>query len=60
MIFGAILILLTLEAVRRTSGWVMPLVVTTFLVYALVGPRLPAPWTHTAATTWSGWWGTYT
>jgi TRAP transporter 4TM/12TM fusion protein len=46
MIFGAILILLTLEAARRTSGWVMPLVVTTFLVYALVGPRLPAPWTH--------------
>jgi TRAP-type uncharacterized transport system fused permease subunit len=59
MIFGAILILLTLEAVRRTSGWVMPLVVTTFLVYALVGPRLPAPWTHRGYA-WSSWWGTYT
>ncbi len=43
---GIALIVLVLDATRRTSGWVMPIVVVVFLVYALVGPWLPAPWTH--------------
>ena len=45
-IFGVILILLVLEAARRSSGWIMPIVVIVFLVYALIGPALPPPWTH--------------
>ena len=44
--FGIGLIVLVLEAMRRTTGWVMPIVTASFLVYALVGPYLPAPWTH--------------
>jgi TRAP transporter 4TM/12TM fusion protein len=44
--FGIILILLVLEATRRTSGWIMPAVVIAFLVYAMIGPELPKPWTH--------------
>jgi TRAP transporter 4TM/12TM fusion protein len=44
--FGIALIVLVLEATRRTSGWIMPIVVAAFLAYALVGPWLPAPWTH--------------
>ncbi len=44
--FGAGLILLVLEAMRRTTGWVMPVITTCFLLYALSGPFLPAPWTH--------------
>jgi TRAP transporter 4TM/12TM fusion protein len=44
--FGVALILLVLEAMRRTSGWVLTLVVVAFLAYAFVGPWLPAPWTH--------------
>jgi TRAP transporter 4TM/12TM fusion protein len=44
--FGVILILLVLEATRRSSGWIMPVVVVAFLVYAFIGPQLPAPWTH--------------
>ena len=44
--FGIILILLVLEATRRTSGLIMPVVVIVFLVYAMIGPDLPAPWTH--------------
>jgi len=44
--FGILLILLVLEATRRTSGWIMPGVVLAFLVYAFVGPMLPPPWTH--------------
>ena len=44
--FGVALVLLVLEAARRTTGWIMPLVVIGFIAYALTGPHLPAPWTH--------------
>lgn len=46
LFFGVSLILLVLEATRRTSGWILSLVVASFLVYAMVGPWLPPPWTH--------------
>jgi TRAP transporter 4TM/12TM fusion protein len=45
-LFGVILILLVLEATRRTTGWIMPAIVIAFIIYAFVGPQLPAPWTH--------------
>ncbi len=45
-VFGVILIALILEATRRTTGLIMPITVVLFLVYAYVGPHLPAPWTH--------------
>ncbi|MFO0255097.1 MAG: TRAP transporter permease [Betaproteobacteria bacterium] len=44
--FGWLLILLILEATRRSSGWIMVFVIGSFLVYAFIGPWLPAPWTH--------------
>jgi TRAP transporter 4TM/12TM fusion protein len=44
--FGLALIVLVLEAMRRTSGWIMPAICIGFLAYALFGPWLPAPWTH--------------
>jgi TRAP transporter 4TM/12TM fusion protein len=44
--FGIALMLLVVEATRRTSGWVMPIVIGTFVLYAFVGPWLPSPWTH--------------
>ena len=44
--FGIILILLVLEATRRTTGLIMPAIVIAFIVYAFVGPWLPTPWTH--------------
>ncbi len=43
---GVALMLLILEAVRRCSGWIMPFVVLLFLFYALIGSKLPPPWTH--------------
>jgi TRAP transporter 4TM/12TM fusion protein len=46
IVFGVTLIALILEAMRRTSGWIMPAVSLAFVAYALVGPWLPAPWTH--------------
>jgi len=45
-IFGVLFILLILEATRRSSGWIMPIVCVVFLIYAYVGPWIPAPWTH--------------
>src|SRR5699024_3223045 len=45
-VFGVALIFLVIEATRRTSGWVMPVVILGFITYAFVGPWLPAPWTH--------------
>jgi TRAP transporter 4TM/12TM fusion protein len=45
-LFGITLILLVLEATRRTTGLVMPGVVLAFIVYAFIGPILPNPWTH--------------
>jgi TRAP transporter 4TM/12TM fusion protein len=44
--FGIALIVLVMEAMRRTSGWVMPVVTAAFVAYALAGPWLPPPWTH--------------
>ena len=44
--FGLALIALVLEAMRRSSGWVMPIVTLAFVAYAMAGPWLPAPWTH--------------
>jgi TRAP transporter 4TM/12TM fusion protein len=46
MVFGGALIVLVLEAMRRTAGWIMPVICLLFLAYALGGPYLPAPWTH--------------
>jgi TRAP transporter 4TM/12TM fusion protein len=46
IVFGIALIVLVLEAMRRTTGWVMPIITSAFIAYALFGPYLPAPWTH--------------
>ena len=45
-IFGALTMLLVLEATRRTTGWVLPVVAIGFLAYASFGAYLPPPWTH--------------
>ena len=44
--FGVALIALVMEAMRRSTGWVMPIITGCFLAYALFGAYLPAPWTH--------------
>ncbi len=43
---GLVLVALLLEATRRTTGLIMPVVASAFLLYALFGQHLPAPWTH--------------
>src|SRR5947209_1935242 len=46
VIVGIVFIVLLLEATRRTTGAIMPVVSLLFIAYAMLGPHLPAPWTH--------------
>ncbi len=46
LFFGVCLVLLVLEGVRRTSGWILMAVVVSFIAYAFAGPWIPAPFTH--------------
>jgi TRAP transporter 4TM/12TM fusion protein len=46
IVFGIGLIVLILEAMRRTTGWILPVITVCFLLYAFFGEYLPAPWTH--------------
>ncbi|WP_371500923.1 TRAP transporter fused permease subunit [Kitasatospora sp. NBC_00374] len=41
---GAVLLLLILEACRRTTGWVLPAFCGAFLLYAYYGGLLPYEW----------------
>ena len=38
---GVIIVLLLLEALRRATGWALVIIVTVFLVYALIGNYVP-------------------
>ncbi|WP_433825494.1 TRAP transporter permease [Actinoplanes sp. CA-015351] len=42
--FGAVLLLLVVEACRRTTGWALPVVCAIFLGYAYYGGLLPQHW----------------
>jgi TRAP transporter 4TM/12TM fusion protein len=44
VVLGALLILLVLEACRRTTGWVLPAVCVGFVLYAYYGGFLPQDW----------------
>ncbi|MCC7346503.1 MAG: TRAP transporter fused permease subunit [Variibacter sp.] len=46
MVLGVIFIVILLEATRRATGPIMPIVAILFILYALFGPYLPQPWTH--------------
>jgi len=48
VIVGVTFIILVLEATRRTTGAIMPVVAILFIAYAMLGPYFPAPWTHRA------------
>jgi TRAP transporter 4TM/12TM fusion protein len=46
IVVGWMLIALVLEAARRTTGPVMPVVAIAFLLYGFFGDLLPPPWQH--------------
>src|SRR6476659_3780932 len=43
---GIIFIVLLLEATRRTTGLIVPVISLAFIAYSYFGPYLPQPWTH--------------
>ncbi|MFH2000135.1 MAG: TRAP transporter permease, partial [Planctomycetota bacterium] len=51
-IIGAGVILISLEAARRTTGLIIPAVCVAFLVYAYVGPYLPSILRHDGFPVW--------
>ena len=44
VIVGALLLVLIVEACRRTTGWALPVVCLAFLAYAYYGGLLPQDW----------------
>ena len=46
VLMGILLIVVTLEATRRTTGWPLPLTALLFLVYGYLGPYVPEPFDH--------------
>ena len=49
---GSMLIVLLLEATRRSMGWPLPIIAIAFMVYALAGPVFPGLLKHAGAS-WS-------
>lgn len=50
VIFGGALVLLLLEATRRTVGWPLPVIAICFMAYALFGRSMPGILVHPGAT----------
>ena len=46
LLFGCLMILLVLEATRRTIGWFLPLLVTLFILYGIFGQYAPGIFLH--------------
>ncbi|MEV6300222.1 TRAP transporter fused permease subunit [Actinoplanes sp. NPDC051861] len=44
VVFGAVLLVLVIEACRRTTGWALPVVCLLFLGYGYYGGLLPQHW----------------
>lgn len=42
VILGTFLIAAVLEIARRTIGWILPMIISIFMIYALFGPYMPA------------------
>jgi TRAP transporter 4TM/12TM fusion protein len=51
MVVGTVLVLLVLEATRRTVGWIVPAICVGFLAYGYLGPLFPEPF-DSASYTW--------
>jgi TRAP transporter 4TM/12TM fusion protein len=46
LVMGGILIVLVLEATRRSLGWSLPIIAVLGILYALLGDRIPGLWGH--------------
>ncbi len=45
-VFAVILVVLILEASRRSVGWTFPILAVAFLIYAFYGEAFPSIWRH--------------
>ncbi len=52
VILGTLLTLLVLEATRRTVGWVLPIIIICFILFALYGPHMPFQILKHPGVTW--------
>ncbi len=50
VVLGGLLILVLLEATRRSVGWPLPIISILFMLYALYGPSMPGILVHPGAT----------
>ena len=50
VIFGSALVVLLLEATRRTVGWPLPVIAILFMAYAIFGRSMPGILVHPGAT----------
>jgi TRAP transporter 4TM/12TM fusion protein len=50
VILGGLLILLLLEATRRSVGWPLPIIALLFMAYAIFGPSMPGILIHPGST----------
>ncbi|MGB6119311.1 MAG: TRAP transporter permease [Mesorhizobium sp.] len=50
VVFGSILILLLMDATRRSVGWPLPIIAGIFIFYALFGPWMPSIFVHPGNT----------
>jgi TRAP transporter 4TM/12TM fusion protein len=46
LLMGGTLMVLSMEATRRTTGWALPITAIVFLLYAFLGPYVPEPFDH--------------
>jgi TRAP transporter 4TM/12TM fusion protein len=53
VLMGTIMVVLTLEATRRSMGWILPAIVVVFILYALYGNHLSGVLSHPGAD-WAG------
>jgi TRAP transporter 4TM/12TM fusion protein len=53
VLMGTLMVVLTLEATRRSMGWVLPVIVIVFILYALYGNLLSGVLAHPGAD-WAG------
>lgn len=52
VVLGTIMTLLVLEATRRTVGWVLPIIIVCFILFALYGPWMPFQVLKHPGVTW--------
>lgn len=46
LVLGTLLTLIVLDAARRTTGWILPVLAAAMIAYTLLGQLIPGSWGH--------------